>query len=148
MYDMVISQLSIVGDVAIAMVLGAVIGYEREAADKPAGLRTHMLMCAASALFLHIGYVILDQASDASSAVRVDPIRVVEAVVTGVSFLGAGTILRHRRGEERVEGLTTGASLLFVAAIGLAVALGQYALAVAGAVLVLGVLRAGKWLEK
>ncbi|CAN5288752.1 hypothetical protein BH24PSE2_BH24PSE2_18140 [soil metagenome] len=78
---------------------------------------------------------------------RVDPIRVVEAVVTGVSFLGAGTIFRHGRGGS-IEGLTTAASLLLVAAIGVAVAIDQLVLAASVTVLTLIVLRAMHNVEK
>lgn len=123
-------QLEIIGEVALAMLLGGIIGMERERANKPAGFRTHMLVAGASALLVGLADALLQRygGGGADGAVRSDPIRVVEAIITGISFLGAGTIFR--RGEGRaVEGLTTAASLLLCGAIGIAVALRQFILA-------------------
>ena len=118
-------QLRILGQVALAMVLSAVIGAEREAARKPAGLRTHMLVSGAAALLVGLGFTIVRRFGGSSQypLVRVDPVIVIQAVVTAVGFLGAGTILRRSQmgggsPREHVEGLTTVASLLFVAALG------------------------------
>jgi hypothetical protein len=87
------SQLWEVGLVALAGALGAIIGVEREFADKPAGLRTHILVCAASALLMLIGKGVLQQFSveGVDSAYRADPLRIIQAIVIGISFLGAGT---------------------------------------------------------
>jgi putative Mg2+ transporter-C (MgtC) family protein len=74
------------------------------------------------------------------SLIQADPIRIIEAVVTGISFLGAGTILHHR-GENKIEGLTTAASLLFVGALGISVALSQFILAVTATIITLITLR-------
>jgi putative Mg2+ transporter-C (MgtC) family protein len=79
--------------------------------------------------------------------IQTDPIRVMEAVITGVSFLGAGTIIRHR-GSQHVEGLTTAASLLFVAGIGISIALGHAILAIGLTILGLIILRGVSWLRK
>lgn len=132
-------QWIILRHLAVAAVLGGLIGFEREAADKPAGLRTHILVAAASALFVSLGDVVVERftVEGHSDAVRADPIRLIEAVITGVSFLGAGTILRWRGedGSAVVAGLTTGASLLFTAGIGACVALSQWILAVGATVL-------------
>lgn len=142
-----LSELAILGNILLAMVLGGVIGWEREIADKPAGFRTHMLVSGAAALFVVIGDILVAlQASD-TATVRTDPIRIVEAVITGVSFLGAGTIIQLRN-RDQVQGLTTGASLLFVAAVGICVAIGQYVLAVGATLLVLIVLLGGRLVEK
>lgn len=124
-------QLLILVEVLVAMVLGAIIGLEREGAEKPAGLRTHMLVAGAAALFVGLGDLIIPRfaAGGADATIRSDPIRIFEAIITGVSFLGAGTIIFHR-GTERVEGITTAASLLFTAAIGATVGLAQWFLAV------------------
>jgi putative Mg2+ transporter-C (MgtC) family protein len=126
----------------MAMLLGAGVGLDREMADKPAGLRTHILVAGAAALLVSLGDVMLDRFSlEGNQAfIQADPFRLVGAVVTGVSFLGAGTIIR-RRTSSNVEGLTTAASLLFVAAVGVTVALSQWELAVALTVLLLIVLR-------
>jgi putative Mg2+ transporter-C (MgtC) family protein len=124
--------------VLLATVLGAAVGWEREKAERPAGLRTHMTVALAAALFTALGARIADTTAT-GDWIRTDPTRVLEAVVTGVSFLGAGTIFSTRRGET-VKGLTTAASLLATAAVGVATALGSYVLAVGCTVLLLMVL--------
>jgi putative Mg2+ transporter-C (MgtC) family protein len=135
-------QIRILGSVALAMVLGAVIGLERETKDKPAGLRTHMLVAGAAAFLVALSDVAIQRFNVdlGTGLVRSDPIRIIEAVITGISFLGAGTILRHK-GSDHVEGLTTAASLLFVAALGVCVALSQVLLAIGVTALVLITLR-------
>lgn len=142
-------QLQILGSMALAMVLGGLIGAERELADKPAGLRTHMLVAAAAALLVGLGDVVVErfEGSLAAGMVRSDPIRILQAIITGVSFLGAGTIIQ-RRGEKRVQGLTTAASVLLTAGIGVTVALAQYLLALGGTILTLVVLRTISLLER
>jgi putative Mg2+ transporter-C (MgtC) family protein len=126
--------------VALAGVLGGVIGLEREWAKKPAGLRTHILVAAASALMMVLGETIVRsfQQEQQDHVVSADPIRIIHAVAIGVSFLGAGTILHQ--GGNRVEGLTTAGSILFTSGIGLAVAMHQFVLAVGLTVLALVVL--------
>jgi len=116
--------------VIIAIFLGGLIGLERELAAKPAGLRTHMLVAGASALLVILGDVMINQYADTAltGATRADPIRIIESIVTGISFLGAGTIIFRNR-KESVEGLTTAASILFAAGIGITVALHRYILA-------------------
>src|SRR5437764_8668748 len=113
------AQYLIILEVVVAMVLGAIIGYDRQLADKPAGLRTHMLVAGAAALFVGLGNLAVAKfhSQFADATVRSDPIRLFEAIITGVSFLGAGTIIR-RSASERVEGITTAASLLITAALG------------------------------
>ena len=142
-------QVRILGSVALAMFLGAVIGLEREAKDKPAGLRTHMLVAGAAAFLVALSDVAVQRFSVdlATGLVRSDPIRIIEAVITGISFLGAGTILRHK-GSDHVEGLTTAASLLFVAALGICVAMSQVLLAIGVTVLVLVTLRGVGFLRR
>jgi putative Mg2+ transporter-C (MgtC) family protein len=121
-----------------AMALGAAIGFERESADRPAGLRTHMLVAGAAALLTSLGLGLVDTYSEAlgSAALRADPLRVIEAIVTAVAFLGAGTIIRS--GPQDVRGLTTAASLLLTAGVGISVALARWALA--GGIVLLGLL--------
>ncbi len=134
-------QLGIMGEVALAMLLGGVIGFERELADKPAGFRTQMLIAGAAALLVGLGdALMLRFLVEGRTTVTADPIRIVEAIVTGISFLGAGTIFR-RSAEEQVQGLTTAASILLCAAIGISVALRQFVLAVGVTLLALIVLR-------
>lgn len=147
-----LEELQILGCVALAMVLGAIIGFEREKADKPAGLRTHMLVAGAAALLVTLGDIVVARFDVAlgRGLVQSDPTRIIEAVITGVSFLGAGTIIRHR-GKNQVEGLTTAASLLFASALGMCVALSRAMLAVGLTLLVLFTLRgmglARRWFE-
>jgi len=124
-------EVQLLGQVLLAMLLGAFIGLERELSEKPAGLRTHMLVAGASALIVNLAKISLNQFQNIVNiqSLQFDPIRIFVAVVTGISFLGAGTIIRQGSGQ-RVEGLTTAASLLFSSVIGMGVAFSQYFLAV------------------
>lgn len=133
-------ELAAVGSVAVAMTLGGLIGLERELKDRPAGFRTHMLVAGAAALLVELGLlVVLDSAKFGGENLQVDPLRLVEAVVAGVSFIGAGTIFA-RRGSGTIAGITTAASLLMVAVIGVATGFGHYVLAAASTALTLLVL--------
>jgi putative Mg2+ transporter-C (MgtC) family protein len=136
------NQLQIIGQVILAMILGAIMGIEREYADKPAGLRTHMLVAGAAALFVALSNITVQMFGESlgHTIIRADPIRVMEAVITGISFLGAGTILR-RSAKRQVEGLTTAASILMAAGLGIAIALSQLVLAVGVVVVALLTLR-------
>lgn len=138
-------ELQILGIVALAALLGGVVGLDREMADKPAGFRTHMLVAASAALLISLANVILPNLEINPEVIRLDPIRTIEAIVAGITFLGAGTIIRHKSG---IEGLTTAASLLFVAALGVTVALSQFFLAVGLTILNLLILRGIKLFER
>ncbi|HEX5837699.1 MAG TPA: MgtC/SapB family protein [Anaerolineales bacterium] len=128
-------ELQMLGKVVVAALLGGLVGIEREFAERPAGLRTHMLVGGTAAFFVMLANILL-LSFEPRDILTADPVRVVEAVVVGISFLGAGTILKYREhGERVVEGLTTSASILSVAAIGIAVALDAYILAVGAALL-------------
>jgi putative Mg2+ transporter-C (MgtC) family protein len=143
-----VAQLGIIGEVALAMLLGGFIGMERESADKPAGFRTHMLVAGAAALLVGLGDALLLRFhAGADDSIRADPIRIVEAIITGISFLGAGTIFRRGAGRS-VEGLTTAASLLLSGAIGISVALRQFILAGGITALALIVLRGLTFFER
>jgi putative Mg2+ transporter-C (MgtC) family protein len=131
--------------VLTATALGAAVGWEREKAERPAGLRTHMTVALAAALFTSLSDRIA-RTSPELEWIRIDPTRVLDAVVTGVSFLGAGTIFSARHGAT-VKGLTTAASLLATAAVGVATALGSYLLAVGCTGLLLVVLGLVRRLE-
>jgi len=141
-------KLTTLGYVAVAMGLGAVLGLERELADKPAGMRTHMLVGGAAALLVLLGDILVTRFGQEFSDgwIRADPIRIVEAIVTGVAFLGAGTIIR-RGGQTAVQGLTTAASLLFTAAIGVSVALHEILIATGATLLALATLRVARFVE-
>lgn len=134
-------QLVVIVEVAFAMALGGVIGFERELANKPAGFRTHMLVSGAAALLVGMGDALVAKFAEDTGheLIQADPFRIIGAVVSGVSFLGAGTIFRG--GGQHVEGLTTAASLLICASIGVAVGSRQWITAVGVTLLTLGVLR-------
>ncbi|WP_137933947.1 MgtC/SapB family protein [Mesorhizobium comanense] len=120
----------------LATLYGAVIGFEREWRNRPAGLRTHILICVAAATFGILTIEIIHAPMFAQSSVKVDPIRVVEAVTAGVAFLAAGSIL-FSRGE--VHGLTTGAGMWLAGAIGVACGLGLWQVAGFATLIVLAV---------
>jgi putative Mg2+ transporter-C (MgtC) family protein len=111
--------------IVIAAFLGGVIGYERARDKKPAGIRTHLLVCMGAALFTVI--------SIWGFAGNADPSRVAAGVVVGIGFLGAGTILRQERG---VAGLTTAAGIWAVAAVGVAIGAGLYVVGAVAAAIV------------
>jgi putative Mg2+ transporter-C (MgtC) family protein len=130
-------QLELVGLIALAVILGAVIGAERELANKSAGLRTHALVAAGSALAVAIGHILYESALDDGIAAG-DPGRALHAVLTGIGFIGAGAIIRQRTAS--VEGLTTAASLWFAAGVGIATGLGLFVVAAGATVVGLAVL--------
>jgi putative Mg2+ transporter-C (MgtC) family protein len=123
---------------AVSVLLGGIIGWEREVHDRPAGLRTHVLVCVGSAV-----YMILSMSFPGTS----DPSRIAAQVATGMGFLGAGTIIRHGNA---VRGLTTAASLWAVAAIGLSVGRGEagYMIAASTTIVVFLTLRGLTLVEK
>jgi putative Mg2+ transporter-C (MgtC) family protein len=141
-----IEELRVLPGVLYAMALGGAIGFERELKDRPAGFRTHMLVAGTAALLLGLSRMILEDDHYAGTGLRIDPLRLVEAVVAGVAFIGAGTIFA-RRGGRGVEGITTAASLLMVAAIGITVGFRYYVLALAITLLALAVLTVLRWFE-
>ena len=114
----------------VAVLLGGLVGYERERQGKPAGLRTHAMVALGAALFTVVSLYGFGETADTS--------RVAAMIVSGIGFLGAGAIL-HERGS--VQGLTTAASLWVTAAIGIAVGVGMMLMSLATAALVFAVLR-------
>lgn len=136
-------QVDLLIQIAVAMVLGAALGLERERAQKPAGFRTLVLISGTCALLVGLARVMTADfgALFPPGLARADPVRVIQSIVIGVSFLGAGTIFR-RSENAMVEGLTTAATVLLASAIGIAAALNQYIVAIGVTVLALIVLRA------
>jgi len=114
-----------------AAAAGAIIGLERELADKPAGLRTNILICLGAALFALLSIRLAELTGSA------DRTRIAAQIVTGVGFLGAGAIIQHRN---NVVGLTTAATIWAVASVGTAFGTGEFVLGILGAGLVTGVL--------
>lgn len=139
--DVVSHEFADLGDVAsavrvvfrliIAAALGGILGYERESKGKAAGLRTHMLVALGAAMF-----VMVPQQMGVDDAALS---RVIQGLVTGVGFLGAGAIVKGKPGEE-VEGLTTAAGIWMTAAIGMAVGLGRETTAILSTIMALLVL--------
>jgi putative Mg2+ transporter-C (MgtC) family protein len=123
-----LSWPEILGRVALAGALGAVLGLERELREREAGLRTHLLVSVGSALFTIVSaYGFREFLTSGGNVVRTDPTRIAAQIVTGIGFLGAGAIIRQGLA---VRGLTTAATLWVVAAIGMASGAGYYSAAV------------------
>lgn len=125
------NMLDLVLRMLLALAIGALIGWERELLNRPAGLRTHMLVSIGAAVIMIIGET---AAFRYAGAFSVDPTRLAAQVVSGIGFLGAGTILREG---VNVRGLTTAASLWAVACLGLAAGGGYYEVAAAGTVAII-----------
>ncbi len=138
-----LNQWELVSRLLLAAALGSVIGFERERLSWAAGLRTHMLVCVGSTLIMIVSAFGFQDALTRPDVV-LDPSRVAAQVVSGIGFLGAGTILL--RGEV-IRGLTTAASLWSVAAVGLAVGGGLYLAAIASTIIILIILAGLKPLE-
>ncbi|PMQ01204.1 MAG: magnesium transporter MgtC [Dictyoglomus sp. NZ13-RE01] len=126
-----INDLEIVLRLLLSVVLGGIIGWEREKEEKPAGLRTHMLVCLGSTLIMIVS------AYGFPGRYPSDPGRIAAQVITGIGFIGAGTILRTGA---TIKGLTTAASIWTVAGIGLAVGVGLYFPAILTTLLVVATL--------
>ncbi len=124
-------DIEMIARLLLAVVLGILVGVEREIVHKPAGLRTHALVSLGACLFTVVSIDYFD----------VDPARIAAGIVTGIGFIGAGSIIAEKG---HVQGVTTAASLWCVASIGLAVGVGAYVLAVVSSALVFGIL----WLRK
>jgi putative Mg2+ transporter-C (MgtC) family protein len=139
--------LEIVGRLLFAALAGAALGWERQAKDKPAGLRTHMLVTLGSAMFVIIGLQLAAEATREGSGMQIELSRIIQGVIGGVGFLGAGAIIQSRGS---VQGITTAASVWVVAAIGIASGLGRFGMASAcvilGLVILHGLLPLEHWL--
>ena len=117
-------QLTMVFQLCLALILAGVIGYEREKYSKPAGLRTHMILAIGCTILTIISYSAFPNPTDNS--------RLAAAIISGIGFIGAGTVLQTR---ERIVGLTTAASIWLTASVSIAVGTGNYVLAIAGTIL-------------
>jgi len=127
----------IVARLLLASLFGAAIGFEREWRNRPAGLRTHILVCGAAAAFAILTIEIAHAPMFEKETARFDPIRIVEAVTAGVAFLAAGVVI-FTKGE--VHGLTTGAGMWLAGAIGVACGLGFWQIALLATIIALVVL--------
>lgn len=129
--------ITIIIRLVLAALFGGVIGYQRELTDRPAGFRTHVMVSVGSSLFMLVSIYPFKDGT-------VDPTRIAAQVVTGIGFLGAGTIIRQGN---IVVGLTTAASLWSVSAVGLAAGAGFYSGALVGTVMILIALTIFKAIE-
>jgi putative Mg2+ transporter-C (MgtC) family protein len=127
------SMLDIMLKLLLAIALGGIIGLEREASQKPAGLRTHILISVSAAMMMILSQLMLAGKETAGA----DTLRVAAAVITGMGFIGAGTIIQS---QGMVHGLTTASTLWTVAGLGLVVGAGYYLVAILFAVLVIAAL--------
>ncbi len=127
-------DLTMVLRLLLAVVFGGIIGMERGSGDRPAGFRTHILVCAGSALFMLVSLYGVDDMTLTNPDYRRDSARIAAQVVSGIGFLGAGTILHEGL---TIRGLTTAASLWMVSAIGLAVGSGLYVVGAAATAITL-----------
>lgn len=143
-------DLELIVRLLAAVACSSLLGLEREAKGKAAGLRTHVLVGVSGAFFVVLADVMISRAllnGIPGGALRIDPLVVLGSVVSGVSFLGAGAIFFSER-ERTPKGLTTAASLLAAAAVGVACGIERYALAFAATVIFLIVLHGFKYLEQ
>ncbi|WP_179393803.1 MgtC/SapB family protein [Lacticaseibacillus absianus] len=139
-----LSFAEIIGRLLLAVLVSGAIGYDREQKNRPAGIKTHVLVCVGACIIAlvqkEIGFNALNTATQypkLAGVLRADDARLIAQVVSGIGFLGAGTIMVQHRA---VRGLTTAASLWAVAGIGLAIGMGNYEIAVASAIIVILVL--------
>ena len=142
-----VQEFSDLGDVAqatrlvlrltVAAVLGGLLGIEREHKGKAAGIRTHMLVAMGSALFVLV--------SQQAGIIAADMSRVIQGLIAGIGFLGAGTILKGHN-EEKVQGLTTAAGIWMTAAIGMAAGLGLEVTATLSTLLALAIFAVVPWI--
>ena len=124
------TELNLALRLTVGLVLGAIIGFERELHRQPAGFRTHSLVSLGAALFTVVS-------AFGFTGATVDPTRIAAQIVSGIGFIGAGTILQYRG---HIRGLTTAASLWSVAAIGTAAGAGLFVVAITGSILILVIL--------
>lgn len=128
-------EIELILRLIVSLLLGGLIGLERELRDKPAGLRTHMLVSIGACLYTLVSIYTFN----------LDPARVAAGIVTGIGFIGAGTIIGAGG---HIRGITTAASLWVVASIGLAVGAGAYLIALVTSIIVFLVLLLGRFEKK
>lgn len=128
------ADINLILKIAIAAVFGALIGYERQRYQKPAGMRTQMLICVGSALLAGLSIDIALQNVTPGAIVRPDPARLMAQIVAGIGFIGGGVILK---GNDKISGVTTAATIWLTAAVGIAVGAGFYLVAACCVVLAL-----------
>lgn len=133
--------VSLLRPMLVSTLLGTIIGIERQLAHKPAGLRTHILVCLGSTTLL----LVSQYAKANIGGPNFDPTRTIQGIVTGVGFIGAGCIMRENGG---VHGITTAATIFIAACIGIAVGVHAYELATLCTALGVGILIGGRYLDR
>ncbi len=128
-------ETEIIIKLVVSAILGGLVGFEREVQRKPAGMRTHSLVCIGSTLFTIISV----------NLIGAEPSRIAAGIVTGIGFIGGGMIFKS---EDRVRGLTTAAELWVLAAIGVAVGIGFYFASLVATLIVIFILIPMKYIEK
>ena len=140
------NQLTILSHLGVALAAGALIGLERTFHGRPAGFRTHALVCLASSLLMLLTVFQGEWGSMLEQdTIRLDPTRMAQGIMTGIGFLGAGVIFKEGL---TIRGLTTAASIWITAAIGILLGAGFYFPAIVTTFLTLGVLSAFRWIER
>jgi putative Mg2+ transporter-C (MgtC) family protein len=142
---MTADNLEIIFRLVVALVAGGMIGFERSYQGRPAGIRTHALVCTASSLLMLVTAFETRWMHVSGDLVRLDPTRMAQGIMTGIGFLGAGVIFREGLS---VRGLTTAASVWMTAAIGILAGIGFYFPLIVGVVISLGVLSLFRFLEE
>ncbi len=124
-------ELVMLGHIILASILAGIIGFERERLDKPAGIRTQMIVAGAVTFFVFLSEEIVQHFIDSglSDMIRTDPTRIIQAIIVGISFIGAGTVLQVAK-EHKIRYLTTAATILMSTGIGIGIALKQYILTI------------------
>jgi putative Mg2+ transporter-C (MgtC) family protein len=137
--------VTIISNLLAATIAGGVIGLERSYHGRPAGFRTHTLVCLASSILMLVAiYEKYWFSTDVIDSVKVDPTRMAQGIMTGIGFLGAGVIMREGLS---VRGLTTAASIWITAAIGILAGVGFFSAVAIVTVLTLGILTSFRWIE-
>lgn len=144
--DSALSPLDLATRLGVAVFLGGVLGFERECRSKPAGLRTHMMVALGAACFTLTAFGLVREVASGLpvDTTAVDPTRVVQGIIGGIGFLGAGAIIRT---QGNVEGLTTAGSIWLSGAVGISAGAGNFLLAGLSVVLAVGVLLVLGWLQ-
>ena len=130
----------------VAMLLTGMLGWERNRAGKSAGVRTHMIVGMGACFFMILPELIMEYYRPLGQTLQFDPIRVIQAVVAGISFVGAGTIFVSKD-KDHVRGLTTAASIWSCTAVGMCVGVGRFVLPIGATILMLVVLRVVRYIE-
>ena len=139
-----VDDFEILARLMAALAAGAFIGYERSYHGRPAGFRTHALVCTASSLLMLVTVYESHWMGSVAGRVQIDPTRMAQGIMTGIGFLGAGVIIREGFS---VRGLTTAASIWITAAIGILAGIGFYFPLVVSVAMTLGVLSLFRWIE-